>query len=102
MIASKQATTTENPTKARPAGKATKAPKKAKAAKGRKPKKENAPKQPQVVFAFRLSEADRSLIHKAAGPAKATKFVRGAALAAANADPKAFDALVAQAKANLK
>jgi hypothetical protein len=75
---------------------------KAKAAKEPKPKKEKAPKEPLVVFAFRLSEADRDLIHKAAGPAKATKFVRAAALAAANQDSKAFDELTAQAKANLK
>ena len=37
-----------------------------------------------VVFAFRLPKADRDLIHKAAGPAGASKFVLGAALAAAN------------------
>ena len=65
-------------------------------------KKEKAPKEPQVVFAFRLSEADRDLIHKAAGPAKATKFVRAAAIAAANQDSKAFETLTAQAKSNLK
>ncbi len=65
------------------------------------PKKAKPPKEPQVVFAFRLSEADRTLIHKAAGPAKATKFVRAAALAAANQDSKAFDELTAQAKTNL-
>ncbi len=75
---------------------------KPKAAKEPKPKREKPPKEPQVVFAFRLSEADRDLIHKAAGPAKATKFVRAAALAAANQDSKAFDELVAQAKSNLK
>ncbi len=102
MIASRETTTTESPTKARPTGKVAKAPKKAKAAKGPKPKKEKTPKKPVVVFAFRLSEADRDLIHKAAGPAKATKFVRSAALAAANADLKAFEALVSQAKANQK
>jgi uncharacterized protein (DUF1778 family) len=67
-----------------------------------KTKRERPAKQPQVVFAFRLSEADRSLIHKAAGPAKATQFVRAAALAAANSDRKAFDTLVEQAKTNLK
>ena len=55
----------------------------AKASKDPKPKKEKAPKEPLVVFAFRLSEADRDLIHKAAGPGKATRFVLGAALAAA-------------------
>ena len=67
-----------------------------------KAKKEKPPREEQVVFAFRFSESDRATIHTAAGPAKATKFVRAAALAAANADHKAFDALVTQAKANLK
>jgi len=59
-----------------------------------KPKKEKAPKVPLVVFAFRLREADRDLIHKAAGPGKATRFVVAAALAAANGDQKAFASLV--------
>jgi len=54
-----------------------------KAAKEPKQKKEKAPKEPLVVFAFRLSEADRDAIHRAAGPGKATKFVLAAALAAA-------------------
>ena len=71
-------------------------------AKAAKPKKEKEPKESQVVFAFRLSEADRDLIHKAAGPARATKFVLAAALAAANADTKAFNELSAQAKSNLR
>ena len=70
--------------------------------KAAKPKRERPPKEPQVVFAFRLSEADRILIHKAAGPAEATKFVRSAALAAANSDRKSFDILAEQAKANFK
>lgn len=70
--------------------------------KAAKPKKAKLPKEPQVVFAFRLSEADRDLIHKAAGPAKATKFVRAAALAAANQDAKTFESLTTQAKTNLK
>ncbi len=55
-----------------------------------------------VVFAFRLPSGERDLIHKAAGPGNATKFVRGAVLAAANADAKAFEALAVQAKPNLK
>lgn len=55
----------------------------AKAVKEPKPKKEKTPREPLVVFAFRLSEADRDAIHKAAGPGKATKFVLSAALAAA-------------------
>ncbi len=70
-------------------------PKSEKPAKEPKTKKEKAP---QVVFAFRLSEADRDAIHKAAGPGKATRFVRAAALAAATGDTKAFEELTAQAK----
>jgi hypothetical protein len=55
-----------------------------------------------VVFAFRLTPVERDLLHRAAGPAKASRFVLGAALAAANADTKAFNTLVEQAKTNLK
>ncbi len=61
-------------------------------------KQKQPPKQPQVVFAFRLSEVDRDAIHAAAGPGKATKFVLAAALAAAKGDTKGFEALVEQAK----
>jgi len=78
------------------------APKRTKAKAAKEPKKEKAPKAPQVVFAFRLSEADRTLIHKAAGPAKASRFVLGAALAAATGDTKAFEDLTTQAKASRK
>jgi hypothetical protein len=39
-----------------------------------------------VVFAFRLTPSERDLIHKAAGPAKASKYVRTLAVAAANGD----------------
>ncbi len=91
---------TEAPAKAK---KATKAKaEKEPAPKEAKPKKEKAPKEPQVVFAFRLSEAQRDAIHKAAGPGKATKFVRSAALAAASGDRPAFEELLATAKTNLK
>jgi uncharacterized protein (DUF1778 family) len=67
---------------------------KTKKSKEPKPKKEKPPKDPLVVFAFRLSEADRDAIHKAAGPGKATRFVLAAALAAAAGDQKTFAALV--------
>jgi len=60
----------------------------------KEPKQEKAPKRPLVVFAFRLSEADRDAIHSAAGPGKATRFVLSAALAAVAGDDKAFKALV--------
>ena len=72
-----------------------KSEKTAKAAKEPKPKKEKAQQETLVVFAIRLSEADRTKIHDAAGPGKATRFVLGAALAAATGDEKAFAALVA-------
>ena len=42
-----------------------------------------------VVFAFRLTNAERELIHKAAGPAKASRFVRAVAIAAASGDEEA-------------
>lgn len=75
-----------------------KAPK-AKASK--EPKREKTPKgEPQVIFAFRLTAAERDAIHRAAGPAKASRFVLGAALAAAGGDQKAFEALAAQARTN--
>lgn len=88
------------PTKEAPAPaapKKTKA-KAAKVPKEPKPKKEKGPKEPLVVFAFRLASAERDLIHKAAGPGKATRFVKGAALAAANGDVKAFETLIANSK----
>ena len=83
-------------------GKKSNRAKKAKTRNEPKPNKEKAPREPQVVFAFRLTKAQRDLIHKAAGPAKGTKFVRTAAIAAANLDRPALDNLLAQAKANLK
>ena len=55
----------------------------------------------KVVFAFRLTEAERDTIHKAAGPGGASRFVLGAAMAAVSGDKKAFDQLAAHAKDNL-
>ena len=69
---------------------------------GPKLKKQKAAREDFVVFAFRLRPEDRDLIHKAAGPAQATRFVLSAALAASNGDNSAFEELTAQAKANLK
>jgi len=68
----------------------------------KEPKKEKAPREPLVVFAFRLTEAQRDAIHKAAGPGKATRFVRTAALAAASGDRPALEELLTAAKSNLK
>ena len=85
--------------------KASKPAKKQRPAKAAASKKEKEPREKvenPVVFAFRLSEADRTRIHSAAGPASATKFVRASALAAANGDTEAFEALCNQARTNLK
>ncbi len=41
------------------------------------------PKEDLVVFAFRLTAAERELLHKAAGPAKASKWSRTLAVVGA-------------------
>jgi hypothetical protein len=46
------------------------------------------------VFAFRLKPEERDAIHKAAGPAKASKFVRALAVAAARNDETAVRAIM--------
>ncbi len=52
-------------------------------AKGKKGAQKAAKDTDKVVFAFRLSPAERDTIHKAAGPRGASQFVLQAALAAA-------------------
>ena len=44
------------------------------------------PKEDLVVFAFRLTEVERTAIHKRAGPRNATQFVRRVAVAFASED----------------
>ena len=51
------------------------------------------------VFAFRLTEEERDAIHQAAGPAKASKFVRTLAVAAARNDEAAVKAIMKAAHA---
>jgi len=46
------------------------------------------------VFAFRLTAEERDAIHKAAGPAKASKFVRTLVVAAARNDEAAVKAIM--------
>lgn len=53
-----------------------------------------APREELCVFAFRLTEAERDAIHKAAGPAKASKFARSLLVAAANKDEAAVRAIM--------
>jgi hypothetical protein len=66
-----------------------------------------APQQPEdsnelVVFAFRLTRAERDEIHGAAGSAKASKFVRSVALAAARRDTDALAAAIQDTEQNQK
>jgi len=46
------------------------------------------------VFAFRLAAEERDAIHKAAGPAKASKFARSFLVAAARNDEAAVKAIL--------
>ena len=54
----------------------------------------NAPREELCVFAFRLTEAERIDIHKAAGPGKASKFARNLLVAAARKDDAAVRAIM--------
>lgn len=54
----------------------------------------NESREDLCVFAFRLTEEERNAIHKAAGPAKASKFVRTLAVAAARNDEAAVKAIM--------
>ncbi len=76
----------------------TKTAKKAKTPKEGKPKREKAPKEDLVVFAFRLTEAERDAIHKTAGPARASSFIRRVGAAFAAEDEAAFRAAVKEAR----
>ena len=52
------------------------------------------PREELCVFAFRLTEAERIDIHKAAGPGKASKFARSLLVAAARKDDAAVRAIM--------
>lgn len=59
------------------------------------------PKEKQedlVVFAFRLSQAERDAIHKTAGPARASRYVRRVTAAFAAEDVDAFKAVLKEAR----
>jgi hypothetical protein len=56
--------------------------------------KDKAARENLCVFAFRLTAEERGLIHKAAGPAKASKFVRALAIAAARNDEAEIRAIM--------
>ena len=56
------------------------------------------PKEDLVVFAFRLTDAERTRIHATAGPANASRFIRRIAVAFADEEVKAFQAVLKEAR----
>lgn len=55
-----------------------------------------------VVFAFRLTRAERDELHAATGSAKASRFVKAIVLAGARADTKAVQELIDEVQAGRK
>ena len=66
--------------------------------KASKPTRKTTPKEELCVFAIRLTEAERDAIHKAAGPRRATRFVRSLAVAAARSDMKGIQRVLREAR----
>ena len=56
------------------------------------------PKETLVVFAFRLTQPERAAIHKTAGPANASRFIRRVAVAFAGEDETAFRTVLKEAR----
>ncbi len=71
---------------------------KTKAAKAEKPKREKPPKEDLMTFAFRMTKAESVALHKAAGPANASRSMRALAAAFVAEDRAAFEAVVEDAK----
>ena len=71
---------------------------KTKPAKVAKPKRERAPKEDLMTFAFRMPKAESAALHKAAGPANASKVMRALADAFVNGDRATFEQIVEDAR----
>lgn len=100
-------TTTENASTTETKTKKGKAPKttvkakpatKAKAPKAAKPKREKGPKEDLMVFAFRMPKAESAALHRAAGPANASRTMRALAAAFVAEDRAAFNAIIEDAR----
>lgn len=90
----------EAPKKGKAKSKAEAAPKKTVETKAAAPEQPTGNGEPLVVFAFRLTRAERDLIHAAVGSGKASRFVRGLAIAAARGDAKAVKDVIDETKAS--
>jgi hypothetical protein len=64
--------------------------------------KPDEPKEDLVVFAFRLTAEERDMLHKAAGPAKASRYVRTLAVAAAMGDRSTIATLLGMEPPEIK
>ena len=73
---------------------AKKSTKKAPRTKATQPVVQADDSQELVVFAFRLTRAERDLIHQAAGPAKASQLARSLLVAAAQKDEQAVKTIM--------
>ena len=82
----------KQPSKTKPNGDSKSGPSTNREASGKK--KPDEPKEDLVVFAFRLTPEERDLLHKAAGPAKASRYVRTLAVAAASGDKARVEQLL--------
>jgi hypothetical protein len=94
MLMSEQLQVPTKPTTKKKAAK----PKAAKKAKTTAKKTRPAKEENLVVFAFRLSQVERDAIHKTAGPARASRYVRQVAAAFASEDEAAFRAVIKEAR----
>jgi hypothetical protein len=61
-------------------------------------KREKAPKEDLMVFAFRMPKAESVALHKAAGPANASRTMRALAAAFVAEDRAAFESIVEEAR----
>jgi hypothetical protein len=86
----------KKPAKAKAAAPKTKTPK---AAKPDKPKRERKPKEENLMtFAFRMPKAESEALHKAAGPANASRTMRALADAFVREDRAVFESIVMEAR----
>ena len=92
-------TAVTKPTKGKAAKKTAKsAAPKSKTPKAAKPKKEKAPKEDLMTFAFRMTKAESVALHRAAGPANASRTMRALAAAFVIEDRAAFESIIEDAR----
>ena len=69
-----------------------------KPAQAAKPKREKPPKEDLMVFAFRMTKAESVALHKAAGPANASRTMRALAGSFVAEDRAMFESIIDDAK----